>query len=294
MSLESLFQDRPDPAPTPRQFVEEYFQRLPFSLPGSARPLCERGSLEVLGQILSDQDADSMVVRQNERVAAAAPRSRQDAERLLAEGCTILVRHAERHDDNLAALAAGFARDFAAPVNIHMYATPPGQYGFGWHYDAEEVFIVQTQGDKEYALRKNTVNPWPLEETLPADMQYERELMPLSRCRLAAGDWLYIPSGYWHRAESVAEGPPALSLAIGVMPRTAIDLFDYLRSRLLDSLQWRQRLPVAGSASALEEQELREHLGRLLAELADDVGRQLKRDRFIDDVLAWLRRAPGE
>ena len=100
------------------------------------------------------------------------------------------------------AVAAAFARDFAAEVNIHMYCTPGDQFGFGWHYDAEEVFIVQTTGRKLYSLRKNTVNPWPIEETLPADMRYEREITPLVRCELAAGDWLYVPSGYWHMGQS--------------------------------------------------------------------------------------------
>ncbi len=84
----------------------------------------------------------------------------------------------------------------------------PGTPGFSWHYDAEDVFIIQTAGEKEYSLRKNTVNPWPLEETLPADMQYERELMPLMRVLLRGGDLLYIPCGYWHKAE--AKGGPRM------------------------------------------------------------------------------------
>ena len=45
--------------------------------------------------------------------------------------------------------------------------------------------LCSASGRKTYSLRKNTVNPWPLEETLPADMKYEREIMPLMQCRLA-------------------------------------------------------------------------------------------------------------
>ena len=76
-------------------------------------------------------------------------------------------------------------------------------------------------------------------------MRYEREIMPLVRCELAAGDWLYIPSGYWHMGQS---RELALSLAIGVMPRTGIDVLDFVRPRVAGSLLWRQRLPVAGRA----------------------------------------------
>ena len=40
----------------------------------------------------------------------------------------------------------GIGRDFAAPVDVHLYCTPAGQPGFGWHYDAEDVFVLQTAG----------------------------------------------------------------------------------------------------------------------------------------------------
>ena len=54
---------------------------------------------------------------------------------------------------------AVLARDPDAAIDIHVHCTPAGEHGFGWHYDAEEVFIVLIQGRKEFAVRKNTVNP---------------------------------------------------------------------------------------------------------------------------------------
>jgi ribosomal protein L16 Arg81 hydroxylase len=204
------------------------------------------------------------------------------------DGFTLLVRHAEKHDPRLGQLAAAFERDFAAPVNIHMYCTPGGQYGFGWHYDAEEVFIVQTTGRKQYSLRKNTVNPWPIGKTLPSDMKYEREIMPLVRCELAAGDWLYIPSGYWHMGES---RETAISLAIGVQPRTGVELFEFLRQQILGSLLWRQRLPVAGGAAAMSEEELREQYGAAFAQLGDDLRKLITDPHLVDAFLAKIRGA---
>jgi ribosomal protein L16 Arg81 hydroxylase len=255
-----------------RRFVAEHYQRLPYSAAALAKPLCDLGTWRSLTTILSQPSADTLVCRRNEQYAGPLPQTESDAQRLVNDGYTLLVRHAERHDDRLADLAAAFACDFAAPVNIHMYCTPGGQFGFGWHYDAEEVFIVQTTGRKEYRLRKNTVNPWPIEEVLPADMHYEREIMPLVRCELAAGDWLYLPSGYWHMGES---RETAISLAIGVQPRTAIDAFDFLRPQLLDSLFWRQRLPVAGLAASLTEDERRQQAAHLLQQLGQDLQKRL-------------------
>lgn len=269
------------------RFVSEHYHALPYSAAGLAAPLCPLGTFDSLLAILRQQAADVLVCRRNERWIGTLPRSEQEAQALLAEGYTILVRHAEQHDARLAELAAEFARDFAAAVNIHMYCTPAGEYGFGWHYDAEEVFLIQTTGRKEYLLRKNTVNPWPLEETLPADMHYECEIMPVMRCELAAGDWLYVPSGYWHMGRSQET---ALSLAIGVQPHAAIEVHDFLRPRLLQSIFWRQRLPVAGAASQLSPEELAAAYEELFQTLAGELSRTLANPSQARALLARMQR----
>lgn len=273
-----------------QQFVADYYHKLPFSRAGAAQAACPLGSWGVLDELLRSEAADVLVVERGRR-RSDGPRSADAARRLVDEGCTVLIRHAERHHEPLAKLAAAFHVDFAAPVNVHVYVTGGGQFGFGWHYDAEDVFIVQTQGRKQYALRKNTVNPWPLEETLPEDMRYERELMPLMKCLLSPGDWLYIPGGYWHMAEAVGE-EPSISLAVGVMSRTAVDVFDRLRGRLLESLLWRQRVPITGAASPLAGDELRAHYRELLAQLAGDLSNAVQADDFLDGLLAQWTPQP--
>jgi 50S ribosomal protein L16 3-hydroxylase len=130
------------------------------------------------------------------------------------------------------------------------------------------VFVLQTCGSKEWEPRKNTVNPWPLVETLPADMRHEREIMPVLRCLLAAGDWLYIPHGYWHRTRAAEE---SISLSVGLRSAAALDVFDFLRGELLSSLKWRQRLPPAGAASPLGPEELSRRYRELFADLGADL-----------------------
>jgi ribosomal protein L16 Arg81 hydroxylase len=267
-------------------FIDQFYTKLPHSQAGAAAALCEWGSWEVLTQALQSAQADTMVVRRNQRYDGPAPQSADDARKLVAEGYTLLVKHAEQHDERLAELARGFASDLAGEVNIHMYCTPAEQYGFAWHYDAEEVFIVQTTGRKEYSLRKNTVNPWPLEETLPTDMRYEREIMPLMKCMLNAGDWLYIPSGYWHMASA---SETAISLAIGIAPRTGVDLFDQIRAQVTDSLLWRQRLPVLGRAATLDDEKLLAALAEIAHQIGDDFRRMITSPAFLSAYVAHLR-----
>jgi ribosomal protein L16 Arg81 hydroxylase len=268
-------------------FLENYFQRLPYSKSVASAECLAYGTWETLTKVIASPDADVMVVRQNQQYAGPLPVTTEEAQALVADGYTLLVRHAERHDPALEEFARGLAADFAAPINIHIYCTPASEVGFAWHYDAEEVFIVQTTGVKEYFLRKNSVNPWPIEETLPRDMRYEREIMPLMKVVLAAGDWLYIPSGYWHYG---AAHEAAISLSIGVAPRTGVDLFDALRKRVVDSLLWRQRLPVMGTIAAATDEELREQLANILRQLNHDLTRMIADPKLLLDFLREMRQ----
>jgi ribosomal protein L16 Arg81 hydroxylase len=274
-------------------FLAEQYQKVPFALAGMAGELIPWGSWDTIGQILAQPNPDMMVVRGGERWAGDLPCTLTQAQALIREGYTLLVRHAERHVSALNEWATGFSHTFCGEVNIHLYCTPGSQFGFGWHYDAEEVFIVQTTGSKEYSLRKNTVNPWPVHQLLPEDMHYEREIMPMMRCRLQAGDWLYIPSGYWHMGRADEE---AISLAIGVMPITGVDVFDFLRREVLASLRWRQRLPVPLVQDKADAAELTERYRGLFEELGDDLARLLRdptfRRQFVEQLPGFFPGKP--
>jgi 50S ribosomal protein L16 3-hydroxylase len=274
------------------RFITDHLHRLPLALPEVAQRLQAIGTWESLAATLAAPGVDVLVVRKGERHQCQIPTDSASAQSLCDIGCTIVIRHAERHDQHLAELAKAFEATFRAPVNIHMYATPPGCHGFSWHYDSEDVFIFQTSGRKEYLLRKNTVNPWPLEETIPDDMRYERELMPVMRVLLDAGDFLYVPCGYWHRAQTVDTAETAISLAVGIMSRSALDLFDLLRNELRHSLVWRQRLPVSGCSTPTSDGQISTEQRHLLAQLSADLNRMMADSKFITRALAELGKSP--
>lgn len=263
-------------------FIERYFQQLPIAVPGGAEHVAALGTLDVLDAIAAHPDAK---VERSRRGVWWPDDSRPTSDgirRSLADGWTIFVRHAERCHGPLAELADEFRRAFQSPIDIHFFCTPPATEGFGWHYDVEDVFILQTQGSKKYRLRKNTVNPWPLVETTPDDLSYEAERSLVMECVLKAGDWLYIPPGYWHAAQAEEL---SISLSVGVMSPTAIDLLELLRPMLVESLRWRQRLPMSSELSGLCESETRERLREILTDLGQDLAKRLPSDEFVDRYL---------
>jgi 50S ribosomal protein L16 3-hydroxylase len=254
------------------EFMSEHYLRLPFALAGGCAALGHLGTWEVLQAIWPHEGVDLIASGQQGVWQGPPPKSNADARRMVDQGYTLAIRHAQRHHPGLAELAADFARDFLAPIDVQLYVTPANSPGFGWHYDFEEVFVLQTAGGKEWWLRKNTVNPWPLGESLPDDMRYAAEIMPLMHCSLKAGDWLYIPGGYWHRTAAVEE---SISLSVGVAAPTGLDAFDFLRTRLVESLRWRQRLPPAGAARATTDRELVESYAAHFSELGRDLAKLL-------------------
>lgn len=252
-------------------FLESHFLIAPFARPGGCRAYCRALGQDELIRAFDGDNLDIVVGRDGQPWHdAVPPKNLDEARNVLAHGGTLCVRHAERHAPAIATLADEFRRDLQAPVDVHLHWTPPMKSGFGWHYDAEDVFVLQIAGSKEWWLRKNTVNPWPLMENLPNDMQYEREVMPAMRCLLGPGDVLYVPHGYWHRTMA---GETSLSLSVGMKQPTALDLLDFVRQRLSDSLRWRQRLPYctdSGREGQQKWQAMRDGLGRDIARALAD------------------------
>ncbi len=265
-------------------FYEQYFLKLPFALAGGCSHLLPLATRETLLEILSQPDADIIAASAATAQHCSPPIDAAQLDTILTTGASVGVRHAQRQNAALANLAEDFARDCNAVVDIHLYLTPARCPGFGWHYDAEDVFILQTCGAKVWELRKNTVNPWPVAETLPEDMRYEKEIMPILSCNLAAGDWLYIPAGYWHRTRA---GSDSISLSVGLATRSGIDVLDFFRQQLRESLRWRQRvLPVIASDNAATSEAA---LAMHLAELAQDFAAVLTAPSAAAEFLEFCR-----
>ena len=265
-------------------FVQQYYLRLPFeSSQGTAAALLPAPLTAFGAEFFGGTDRDVIVGRQGELRTTPGLLTSDAIQSYLAEGYTIGLRQAHRHDANLSALARSFEHDLGGKVDIHLYWTPAGEPGFGWHYDAEEVFVLQLAGSKTWSLRKNTVNPWPLMEAIPPNQQYEREIMPIRQHHLIAGGWLYIPGGYWH---ATVAGEQSMSMSIGVRAPIAMDLLDHARALLMQSIEWRERLPCVGAASHQSPDEIDAAHTEIIERLCLSFATTLQSDLFRKSLIA--------
>lgn len=225
------------------EFLSNHYARVPLAVPDTAAAYKDYLPEADVAAIVEDPRSILRIVQHARLIHDDARLSWDEARAYYKRGHTLLLRYAERSSPKLRALADDFADFFHAPVDIQLYLTPERAQAFGWHYDLEEVFIIQVQGCKEYTIRQNTVNSLPVWHNIPADMRYENETSRVRlTCRLEAGDWLYIPSGWWHIARTQEE---SIHMSIGVMPVARLKLFDFLTQRLSHLPFWCERLALA-------------------------------------------------
>lgn len=241
------------------EFLSKCWLRMPHSEPGGCEDLAPVGDPAVLQALLLADPAAVHRAREGQALG----------ERGAAPAMTV-IKHAERHVPELARVARAFEEELSCPVDVHFLHTEEAAQGYVWHCDVEEVFILQVKGAKRYSLRKNTVHPWPLRETIDV-VPYEREGSQVHlECRLEPGDWLYLPAGWWHVAVCESE---CVTLSVGLSPTTGIDVWDRLRRAAVASPLWRRRLPPAvGPVSVVDERRA------LLRAWAEDLRRRLEDD----------------
>jgi hypothetical protein len=194
-------------------FVQTNLGRTPAARASAAAAAVPLFGWDTLDRLLrGNARASALVVARGRLVDAPIPGSRIALDGLLESGAGLVLRHAERHDEQLAELARTFGADLgAARVHVQLFVTPGGTYGFGWHYDEEHVFIAQTAGVKVYYLRANTVTP--AGDQRSDFTPFREETSPLASARLDPGDWLYVPLRWWHFAKCLET---SLSISIGV------------------------------------------------------------------------------
>lgn len=258
---------------TPAEFMARHWTTAAYAAAGSAASWAAACDWPLLERLVERTPCDILVARGGVRHPGLRPTRMAEVRALLADGWSVVARQAHRHDAVLAAMAGAVSRAFHGPINLQIYATPAGKTSFGWHYDAEDVFLIQAQGAKRWLVRRNTVLPQPPPEGLQAEAPFARERSPIQECLMAPGDLLYIPGGWWHAG--TAEGD-ALSISIGVMAQTVFDVLAGTIAGLARDPLWRRRLPTSGAWGVLSDEARDREWQAALAALAHALGDRLQ------------------
>jgi 50S ribosomal protein L16 3-hydroxylase len=196
------------------EWQESFLHKQAWARPSVANDVVESCGWESLGRLLrSKPSPDVLVVAGGKLMQDPAPRSLTELNRLMQRGIGLCLRRCERHDRVLGDFTSSIAASLGRRAHLQVFATPGGTHGFGWHYDAEDVFIVQTAGVKDYYFRENTVDRRIPDQAKPDFSRFRVEQSPLQTARLIAGDCLYIPARWWHMAQCVED---ALSMSLGI------------------------------------------------------------------------------
>ena len=185
-------------------------------------------------------------------------------------GFSVVVNNLEKRWRPVAELVRGLEQAFQCRVTANLYLTPRGAQGFPRHFDTHDVFVLQLAGTKVWRLSgRGAALPMPR----PKEERKDAPADPGERvedCELHAGDLLYMPRGHVHEARTDAGS--SLHLTVGVhVTRWADLLADAVRQVADRDVRLREAVPAAWLRGEGPPEAVREHLGRLLADVASAV-----------------------
>lgn len=163
------------------------------------------------------------------------------------KGATIILPQLHESLPRLGQFCRALEAVLSCHVQTNVYLTPPGNQGFGTHYDNHDVFVIQLSGEKSWNFYGTPVaTPYRGERFVPG--RYEPGEVS-ERFTLKPGDCLYVPRGLMHDAPN-AGAAPSLHITVGLIVKTWADLILESVSELaLDDPGFRRALP-AGFARA--------------------------------------------
>lgn len=197
-------------------------------------------------------------------------------------GATIVIQFLHERWEPLKRLCHALAAEFSAGIHVNVYLTPRDEKGLLTHYDTHDVFVLQTEGSKHWRLYEE---PFPL----PLRGQASRRRTPgkLSlEFDLEAGDFLYVPRGFFH--DAVSTDTTSVHLTVGVHPVTwAAVLLGAVESVIEREPRFRESLPI-GFAS---KEEYRAGAELKLVELIDILRNEIDPSSVLENAIDVASRA---
>jgi poly-gamma-glutamate synthesis protein (capsule biosynthesis protein) len=287
-------------------FMASYWERASLYIPGSATKFADLFSrskfFRTVGQRI-DQGTSRPLGRGllltagyqgtdgNHRQLGIEP---EQIRSLLGAGLTIQAEQMHTADPALAALARALKEQIRIPgeVDVAAFLSPAGG-GYGLHYDAVVMWVLQIAGAKRWWYSPEPVVPFPPANRIPSAEEREQGVDGLYRPEVMAeqvlspGDVLYLPPGTWHRVRAESE---SLHLCLTVRYSDYLQLVSAILSpTLLARSEWRH-LPMPPAAPG-DLKRMDPRLEELFAERLEELRTAVGALTPIDLFRAWRDRA---
>lgn len=240
---------------TPRQFLQEYWQKKPLLIRSAMPGFIGVLSAEELAGLACEEDVQSRLVTRpkGKWQLEQGPFDEARFARLPAKNWTLLVQGVNQHLQEAAELLQWFDFIPHARLDDLMVSYAPDGGGVGPHFDSYDVFLLQGQGKRLWRVSEQ--QDLTLEEG--AELKILKNFHTEQEWLLAPGDMLYLPPQMAHWGVAVGD---CMTYSIGFRAPSAQEL----GTQFLAYMQEQLDLPGIYSDPDLELQKHPAKIGRAM------------------------------
>lgn len=148
--------------------------------------------------------------------------------------CSVRLLNPQLFAPEIYKFMANLQEYFGSLVGCNVYLTPPFSQGFAPHYDDIEAFVVQVDGEKHWRVYKPRSGFETLPRTSSRNFHQDEIGEPILDVILRPGDFLYMPRGYIHQADTLFTETHSLHLTFSSYQQNS--MYDFLQVVVNNSL----------------------------------------------------------
>lgn len=161
----------------------------------------------------------------------------------LSQGGSLVLNDIESLVPDIKRLAANMKQIFGGQIQANLYVSMDSIPAFDSHFDVHDVFVFQAEGQKVWRLYQQRFEApiaHPKFDQLTQAQHDQAKGSLLAEITLKAGDFLYIPRGYYH--DALATKGPSVHLTLGLTRPIGLDIISLLFEAALDRAAFRHYL----------------------------------------------------